>query len=76
MSRLNFAPLSDAFYLGSDQIKNTQEEINKLRQIISDTTLSKSPNNISKKEAKFIMSYLKELTPSGIELEFISISSF
>jgi len=56
MSRLNFAPLSDAFYLGSDQIKNTQEEINKLRQIISDTTLSKSPNNISKKEESSIES--------------------
>jgi predicted secreted protein len=36
----------------------------------------KEYDNISKKEAKFIMSYLKELTPSGIELEFISISSF
>ena len=29
MSRLNFAPLSDAFFLGSEQIRNTQEEINK-----------------------------------------------
>jgi hypothetical protein len=41
MSRLNFAPLTDAFYLGSDQIKNTQEEITKLRKIISESTLTK-----------------------------------
>ena len=39
MSRLNFAPLSDAFNLGSDKIKNTQEEIDKLRKIISDSSL-------------------------------------
>jgi hypothetical protein len=41
MSRLNFAPLTDAFYLGSDQIKNTQEEITKLRKIISESMLTK-----------------------------------
>jgi len=41
MSRLNFAPLTDAFYLGSDQIKNTQEEITKLRKIISESMLNK-----------------------------------
>jgi hypothetical protein len=36
----------------------------------------KEYNLISKKEATIIISYLKELTPSGIELEFLSISSF
>ena len=36
MNRLNFAPITDAFHLGSEQIKNTQEEINKLRKIIGD----------------------------------------
>jgi len=36
----------------------------------------KEYNNISKKEAKIIVNYLKELTPSGVELEFLSISSF
>ena len=41
MSRLNFAQLSEAFYLGSDQIKDTQAEIEKLKKIIGDSTLSK-----------------------------------
>ena len=41
MSRLYFAPLSEAFYLGSDQIKDTQAEIAKLKTLIGDSTLSK-----------------------------------
>ena len=40
MSRLYFAPLSEAFYLGSDQIKDTQAEILKLKNIISDSSIS------------------------------------
>ena len=51
MSRLNFAPLTDAFYLGSDQIKNTQEEITKLRKIISESTLTKQTSNIKDKSS-------------------------
>jgi hypothetical protein len=47
MSRLNFAPLTDAFFLGSDQIRNTQDEINKLRKIISDTNVSKVQSSSS-----------------------------
>ena len=47
MSRLNFAPLTDAFYLGSDQIRNTQDEINKLRKIISDTNIQKVQSSSS-----------------------------
>ena len=35
MSRLNFAPIGDAFILGSDQIKKTQDEIAKLKQMIA-----------------------------------------
>ena len=53
MSRLNFAPIAEAFYLGSDQIKDTQAEILKLKSIISDSALSKnkslSDNDVSKK---------------------------
>ena len=35
MNRLTFAPIGDAFVLGSDQIKKTQEEIAKLKQMIA-----------------------------------------
>jgi len=45
MSRLNYAPLGEAYFLGSDQIKDTQSEIAKLRSLISDSTLSKNNNN-------------------------------
>jgi len=51
MSRLNFAPISDAFYLGSDQIKDTRSEIENLRKIIGDSELVKKPaqqNGVSK----------------------------
>jgi hypothetical protein len=51
MSRLNYASLSDAFYLGSDKIKNTQDEINKLRKIIGDSNLSKSKNETISRES-------------------------
>jgi len=51
MSRLYFAPIAEAFYLGSDQIKDTQAEIEKLKTIISDSTLAKKSSlNIAKKE--------------------------
>jgi hypothetical protein len=41
MSRLYFAPIAEAFYLGSDQIKDTQAEIAKLKTIIGDSALVK-----------------------------------
>ncbi len=34
MSKLNYASVDEAFKLGSDQIKNTQEEIAKLKALI------------------------------------------
>jgi hypothetical protein len=37
MSRLNFSPINEAFLLGSEQIKNTQEEIAKLKALITAT---------------------------------------
>jgi hypothetical protein len=46
MSRLNFSPIDQAFLLGSDQIKDTQEEINNLKKII----LNKIPQKDVKKE--------------------------
>ena len=39
MSRLGFANVGEAFMLGSDQIKNTQEEIAKLKALISDSSI-------------------------------------
>ena len=39
MSKLNFSQISDAFLLGSDQIKNTREEIQTLRKLLDDTAL-------------------------------------
>jgi len=51
MSRLYFAPIAEAFYLGSDQIKDTQAEIEKLKTIIGDSTLAKKSSlNVAKKE--------------------------
>ena len=38
MSRLNFAPLGDAFILGSQQIKDTQEEIARLKALVLQTS--------------------------------------
>jgi hypothetical protein len=34
MSRLNFAPLGDAFLLGSKQIQDTQDEIARLKELV------------------------------------------
>ena len=39
MSRLGFAPIGEAFMLGSDQIKNTQEEIAKLKALVMDSSI-------------------------------------
>lgn len=41
MSKLNFSPITEAFTLGSDQIKSTQEEIAKLKKLIGDSELGK-----------------------------------
>ena len=38
MSRLNFASLGDAFILGSQQIKDTQEEIARLKTLVLETS--------------------------------------
>jgi hypothetical protein len=37
MNKLNFASLNDAFILGSQQIKDTQEEISKLKSLVLET---------------------------------------
>jgi hypothetical protein len=53
MSRLYFAPLEDAFYLRSDNIKDTQKEIDNLKQIINSSQLEKRivpSNEVSKAE--------------------------
>ena len=38
MSKLNFASINEAFLLGSDQIKNTQEEITKLKALVLESS--------------------------------------
>jgi hypothetical protein len=43
MSKLNFASINEAFILGSDQIKNTQEEIAKLKALVIDSNGLVSP---------------------------------
>ena len=40
MNRLSFATVGEAFILGSEQIKNTQEEIAKLKSLILETSLA------------------------------------
>jgi len=45
MSRLYFAPLEEAFYLRSDNIKDTKTEIDNLKKLIMDSTISKKPQN-------------------------------
>ena len=65
MSRLNYASLSDAFYLGSDKIKNTQDEINKLRKIIGDSNLSKSKNETISREGSSSSSTTENFSSTG-----------
>lgn len=40
MSKLNFSSISDAFLIGSEQIKSQQDEISKLKSLISESALS------------------------------------
>jgi hypothetical protein len=51
---LHFAPLTDAFRLGSDQIKDTQNEIARLSKMINDSKVSKGyqkeTNNVVSRE--------------------------
>ena len=47
MSKLNFSPISEAFVLGSEQIKNTQDEIIKLKQLIGESELGKKPSQFN-----------------------------
>ena len=48
MSRLYFAPLDEAFYLRSDNIKDTKTEIDNLKKIINNST--NKVNQVSKIE--------------------------
>jgi len=51
MSKLNFSPIDTAFMLGSTQIKDTQEEIDKLTKLILDSNVNKSkPKNLKPPE--------------------------
>jgi hypothetical protein len=69
MSRLNFAPLDQAFFLRSDTIKDTRSEIEKLKTAIMDSTVGKKPKqeeNLDKKVGKSDkVSATFEKTPSS-----------
>ena len=49
MSKLNFASISEAYMLGSDSIKNTNEEIAKLKLLIESSSIKKKNDNKSSK---------------------------
>jgi hypothetical protein len=51
MSKLSYATIGEAFILGSDQIKNTQDEIAKLKSLVLQTSLT-PPKTESKSEIK------------------------
>ena len=50
MSKLNFSQISEAFILGSDQIKNTQDEIATLKKLITDSSIEQ-PGSKSKQKS-------------------------
>jgi hypothetical protein len=59
MSRLGFAPIGEAFMLGSDQIKNTQEEIAKLKALVMDSSI-KPANSASSASPVPVVPVVKE----------------
>jgi hypothetical protein len=52
MSRLSYASVDEAFKLGSDQIKDVQEEIKKLKELVFETG-NKKPKPTEKVNAVF-----------------------
>ena len=46
MNKLNFTPINQAFVLGSQQIKDTQEEISKLKSLILESEIKKPNGNL------------------------------
>jgi len=46
MNKLNFTPINQAFVLGSQQIKDTQEEIAKLKSLILESEIKKPNGNL------------------------------
>ena len=51
MNRLSYATVGEAFILGSEQIKNTQEEIAKLKSLILETSLAPPSKLVPKEES-------------------------
>ena len=45
MSKLNFSQISEAFVLGSEQIKDTQEEIAILKRLVSSSVSKSTPSS-------------------------------
>ena len=75
MSRLLFAPLDEAFYLRSDNIKDTQIEIDNLKKIISESQLVKRQPNPKEQISKPKELYADKVTanfengaPSDIDM--------
>jgi hypothetical protein len=73
MSKLNFASINEAYTLGSDQIKNTQEEIAKLKTLLIDQPIKPEtrigpPDKI---ETKFDTTPIKPPADDDFEYHFI-----
>jgi len=45
MNKLNFASVTDAFTIGSEKINKNQEEINKLKKILENSSIIKNPDS-------------------------------
>ena len=65
MSKLNFASVSEAYSIGSEQIKNTQSEIARLKKIIEDSSTN-VPNNNQKESIE----YKRIGNPDNVQAQF------
>ena len=53
MNKLNFTPINQAFILGSQQIKDTQEEIAKLKALVLDSEIKKPTGMTEQKDDSY-----------------------
>jgi hypothetical protein len=65
MSKLNFASVSEAYSIGSEQIKNTQSEIARLKKIIEESSTN-VPNNNQKESIE----YKRIGNPDNVQAQF------
>jgi hypothetical protein len=70
MSKLNFASVSEAYSIGSEQIKNTQSEIARLKKIIEDSSTNTS--GIKKESITQNNEYKRIGNPDNVQAQFCS----